>query len=124
MRAMNFLIIGYPLSLVGAVLAPEGATSTVPQLKTNAEVRGERPAASSTGDRMPGETLYNASCIVCHGAGGEGGVGPRLAGNPGLKNDQQFRKILAEGRHMMPPLRDTLTEQQIRDIRTWLETLP
>ncbi|MBH0198980.1 MAG: cytochrome c [Nitrospira sp.] len=36
----------------------------------------------STGDSNRGEKLYQASCIVCHGPGATGGIGPRLAGNP------------------------------------------
>jgi cytochrome c553 len=37
---------------------------------------------------------------------------------------QAFWKILSEGRHMMPPLKDALTEQQMTDIQAWLKTLP
>jgi mono/diheme cytochrome c family protein len=70
-----------------------------------------------------GEELYNASCVVCHGPGATGGIGPRLAGNPVLSNDQAFKKIMKEGRHMMPPLTDAITEQQMAGIRAWLKTL-
>jgi hypothetical protein len=41
----------------------------------------------------------------------------RLAGNPVLSNDQAFWKIVYQGRHMMPPLKSTVTGQQIADIR-------
>jgi hypothetical protein len=37
---------------------------------------------------------------------------------------QAFWKTVLEGRHMMPPLKDALTEQQIADIQAWLKTLP
>ena len=53
-----------------------------------------------------------------------GGVGPRLAGNPMLSNDRKFWKIVHEGRHVMPPLEGVLTDQQLTEIRTWLQTLP
>jgi mono/diheme cytochrome c family protein len=81
---------------------------------------------SSTGDPTHGhgEELYNASCVVCHGPRAAGGVDPRLAGNPVLSNDQAFDRILSEGRHMMPPLKDTVTAKQLADIRVWLQTLP
>lgn len=71
-----------------------------------------------------GEELYRASCVVCHGTRGMGGVGPRLAGNPVLLNDQAFWKVVHEGRHVMPPLKGVVTDQQMTDIRAWLKTLP
>jgi len=76
-----------------------------------------------SGDSRRGEDLYQASCIVCHGAQAVGGIGPRLAGNPILSNDQAFWKIVYEGRHVMPPLKGAVTEQQMADIRAWLQTL-
>jgi mono/diheme cytochrome c family protein len=75
------------------------------------------------GDGKRGEELYNASCVVCHGPRAAGGIGPRLAGNPILSNEQAFWKIVYEGRHVMPPLKGALTEQQITDIQAWLKTL-
>lgn len=76
------------------------------------------------GDNKRGEELYNASCVVCHGSRATGGIGPRLAGNPVLSNEQAFWKTVSEGRHMMPPLKGALTEQQIADTQAWLKTLP
>ena len=75
------------------------------------------------GDHTRGAELYSASCVVCHGPRATGGIGPRLAGNPVLSNEQAFWKAVLEGRHMMPPLKDALTEQQIADIQAWLKTL-
>jgi len=75
------------------------------------------------GDDTRGEELYKASCVVCHGPQGTGGIGPRLAGNPVLSNEQAFWKTVYEGRHVMPPLKDALTEQQMADIQAWLKTL-
>jgi cytochrome c553 len=75
------------------------------------------------GDSSRGKGLYNASCIVCHGSGAAGELGPRLAGNPVLFNEQAFWKIVYEGRHVMPPLEGAITEQQMADIQAWLKTL-
>ena len=77
-----------------------------------------------TGDNTRGEELYKASCVVCHGSRATGGIGPRLAGNPVLSNEQEFWKVVHEGRQMMPPLKGALTDQQIADIQAWLKTLP
>jgi cytochrome c oxidase cbb3-type subunit III len=75
------------------------------------------------GNPQRGAQLYQASCIVCHGPGAMGKIGPRLAGNPVLKNEQAFWKIVYEGRHVMPPLKDAVSEQQLADILAWLKTL-
>lgn len=76
-----------------------------------------------TGDNRRGEELYKASCVVCHGPRATGGIGPRLAGNPILSNDEAFWKIVHEGRHVMPPLKGNVNDQQIADIRAWLKTV-
>ena len=83
----------------------------------------ESLSQDSVGDSKRGEQLYRASCIVCHGQEAMGHIGPRLAGNPIVTNEPAFRKILHEGRHVMPPLQDTLSEQQMADILAWLRTL-
>jgi hypothetical protein len=46
-----------------------------------------------------------------------------LASNPILSNDQAFWKVVYEGRHVMPPLKGVITEEQMTDIRTWLQAL-
>jgi len=94
---------------------PQGADKN-----SSSGVASRHPA----GDNARGEELYNASCIVCHGSRATGGIGPRLAHNPVLSNEQAFGKIVYEGRHMMPPLKDAVTEQQMADIRAWLKLLP
>jgi len=94
---------------------PQGADSN-----SSSGIASMHPA----GDSKRGEGLYNASCVVCHGQRAIGNIGPRLAGNPVLSDEQAFWKILSEGRHIMPPLNDALTEQQLADVKAWLKTLP
>lgn len=89
---------------------------------------GDVPAPSSpapipTGDAARGQVLYDASCIVCHGVGAAGAIGPRLAGNSVVSNDRVFWDRVLRGGHMMPPLGDALTSQQIADIQSWLKSL-
>ena len=88
------------------------------------DTQGVKEASPFTGDSKRGEELYNASCIVCHGSRAEGGIGPKLSGNPVLANDQAFWKVVHEGRHIMPPLKGSVTDQQLNDIRAWIRTLP
>ncbi len=89
---------------------------------TKSSVIDGRPKPAS-GDSNRGEQLYQSSCVVCHGPRASGGIGPPLANNPVLSNDQAFWKIVYEGRHVMPPLKGAVTEQQMADIRAWLRTL-
>lgn len=100
------------------VRAGDGGRQTAHKIGSSGSVPA-RPAG--VGSR--GEGLYNASCIVCHGPQAAGGIGPRLAGNPVLSNEQAFWKVVYEGRHVMPPLKDAITEQQMADIHAWLKTL-
>jgi mono/diheme cytochrome c family protein len=95
---------------VGAQGIPKNSSSDI----------GQKP---TSGDRNRGEKLYEASCIVCHGPRGTGGIGPRLAGNPVLSNEKAFWTVVYEGQHAMPPLNGVITGQQMADIRAWLLTL-
>jgi len=123
---MNRLLICAVFSVVVLAAAGNGtvigATDGGPQ---NADKIGSSGSVSMrpAGDSSRGEGLYNASCIVCHNSGAAGGIGPRLAGNPVLSNEQAFWKVVYEGRHVMPPLKGVITEQQMADIQAWLKTL-
>jgi mono/diheme cytochrome c family protein len=93
--------------------------------RQNTDMNGSSGSVSMrpAGDGSRGEGLYNASCIVCHGPQAAGGIGPRLAGNAVLSNEQAFWKVVYEGRHVMPPLKGAITEPQMADIQAWLKTL-
>lgn len=123
---MNRLVICAVLSVVVLEVAGNGtaigASDGGPQNAHKIGSSGSVPARPA-GDSSRGEGLYNASCIVCHGPQAAGGIGPRLAGNPVLSNEQAFWKVVYEGRHVMPPLKDAITEQQMADIQAWLKTL-
>ncbi|HEX7766483.1 MAG TPA: cytochrome c [Nitrospira sp.] len=123
---MNRVVMCAVLSVVVLEVAGNGtvigASDGGPQ---NADKFGSSGSVSMrpAGDSSRGEGLYNASCIVCHNSGATGGLGPRLAGNPVLSNEQAFWKVVYEGRHVMPPLKGAITEQQMADIQAWLKTL-
>ena len=113
-RAM--IVIAFLACLLGAAIDLVGLDAW------GTDVGSPGPIPSS-GDSQQGEELYRASCIVCHGPGASGGIGPRLVNNPILSNDRAFWKIVYEGRHVMPPLKGAVTEKQMADIRAWLQTL-
>lgn len=110
------------MALGGAAIVAALALDAAAQASDQKSLSGAG-STHAIGVEARGEELYNASCVVCHGQRATGGIGPRLVGNAILSNEQAFRRIMAEGRHMMPPLKDAVTEQQLADIRAWLKTL-
>jgi cytochrome c oxidase cbb3-type subunit 3 len=101
-----------------------------PEAPAEPQVTGQAPAALprtpapvSAGQPRRGASLYEQNCLPCHGAGASGGVGPKLAQNPVLKDDRLFRVTVKEGRGAMPAWAGTLAEQDISDIHAWLNSL-
>lgn len=120
-RAVRKVFVAAGILMAGMLLTLQQNVSAVSSAKPKGNAgKGDQKIS---GDQSRGEELYKASCVVCHGQQAKGGIGPRLAGNPILSNDQAFWKVVTEGRHMMPPLRGTVTDQQMADIRAWLQTL-
>ena len=72
-----------------------------------------------------GRKDYAATCGVyfCHGAGGQAGRGPRLAGR--RLAPQAVYKMVAEGsqNRLMPAMKGTLTEEQIWSVIAYVLTL-
>ncbi|MEI8013208.1 MAG: cytochrome c [Nitrospira sp.] len=126
---MQQLLIRFALSVLflGAVINVDGHLARASEGGSEGADKNSSSGMAlkhPTGDNKRGEGLYNASCIVCHGPRATGGIGPRLAGNAALSNGQTFWKTVYDGRYVMPPLKGTLTEQQMADIQAWLKTLP
>src|SRR5207302_8219765 len=65
--------------------AATGPSAAAPSASAGDAAAGQSPAPSASGGGLPGDpangsTLYNsAGCTACHGAGLEGGIGPKLA---------------------------------------------
>jgi mono/diheme cytochrome c family protein len=62
----------------------------------------DAPAGSVVaGDAANGEVVFGQECASCHGAGGEGGVGPRLV-DSGL-DAATITATIEQGAGIMPP---------------------
>lgn len=59
-----------------------------------------------------GEQIYQ-QCAACHGAEGQGGAGPALAGNRNLENANYHISRVLNGGAGMPAYRDQLSDEQI-----------
>src|SRR5712692_7366231 len=88
--------------------------------------RGAQAQTAAQGDATKGRGLYSgasggALCQLCHGAQGQGGFGPDIAGARGLTFDQ-FKRELQHPWGIMPRY-DRITDQALADIYAFLKSL-
>ena len=86
-------------------------------------VETDAAAGHTAGDAGRGEIVYAHNCQACHGSGAAGGVGPKLAGNPILGDEDRFWETVLHGRGAMPAWESVLNEQEVRNVQTWLKTI-
>ena len=84
-------------------------------------------AAAHAGDAEAGKAAYS-TCVGCHGANGEGGVGPKLAGQAAADIAQKLNAY-KEGKQvgpmtsMMAPMAAGLSEADIANIAAYTSSL-
>ena len=81
------------------------------------------PGTSGTA-ASPGGQLFQANCASCHGANGEGGIGPKLAGvvTRDFPNETDQIKVVTNGKGPMPAFGGNLTAAQIRQVVDYTRT--
>lgn len=105
-------------SLIFGLAACAEATSTTERVDVITEMTPNVPA---------GEAVYNAECASCHGADGEGGIGPSFVaafdafherGGSWEIEVRSWVEAVIEGipGSSMPSMGDALTDQQIADV--------
>ena len=106
-----------------AHLARADDPGRVPDLIESARARiasGEANAADASPDaasmQVSAQQLYAANCATCHGAGGQGGAGPALVGNPRAQNAANVASIVRFGRGSMPGFGAILEEGDLEQI--------
>jgi mono/diheme cytochrome c family protein len=80
--------------------------------------------SGSTAKSGPGYDVYLSNCARCHGQEGQGGVGPRLAGEvttafPDAKDEIA---LVRTGRDGMPSFAGDLSPTQIEDVVAYTRT--
>lgn len=86
----------------------------------------------AAGDPQAGKAVFEKSCQVCHGPGGQGNAGMAKMLNvaiPALsssevqsKSDGDLKKIVLEGSGKMKPVK--LSDGQVTDVIAYLRGLP
>lgn len=84
--------------------------------------------AQAAGDAAAGKATFQSTCVGCHGASAEGGVGPKLAGRKAayiVEKLQAYKagKQIGPMTSMMAPMAGGLTDAQMNNIGTYLSTL-
>jgi mono/diheme cytochrome c family protein len=86
-----------------------------------------RPGTSSAsgGNTSVGARLFSASCARCHGAAGEGGIGPQLAGSVvrAFPDPQAEVEVVRRGRGAMPAFEGSLTYDEIQQVVNYTRSL-
>lgn len=92
------------------------ARERVQNLIAMAKAKSETPSSQSSG-----QEVFLARCAACHGALGQGGVGPALKGNPILRAEDAVREIILNGRGRMPAV--PLSQAELEALLQYLKTL-
>ncbi|MCW5717843.1 MAG: cytochrome c [Bauldia sp.] len=84
---------------------------------------GLMPArAQAPAPAVDGAEVFASSCAGCHGASGEGGLGPQLAGNADLANSALVVNQILFGGEIMPAFAPMLTDEQIVAVSNYIRT--
>jgi cytochrome c oxidase subunit II len=71
-----------------------------------------------------GQQEWAGVCAKCHGLGGEGGIGPRLAGSAALGQPAEVEKVIRNGFGKMPAVADGWTGLQVAALTSYLKEHP
>jgi mono/diheme cytochrome c family protein len=80
--------------------------------------------AHNAAARERGSHLYASHCEVCHGADGQGAIGPELTGEVHHKNHQQTVAWIKDALPPMPRLYPyQLSDQDVEDLASFVTSL-
>ncbi|HEY6531766.1 MAG TPA: cytochrome c [Acidimicrobiales bacterium] len=101
MRALRVVVVVLGMTVVSVLAVACGGESA--------------PATPTDPVLAQGQQIYNSKCASCHGKGGNGGIGPKLAGVVANKYpdiaDQE--SVIAKGKGGMQAFDDDLTAEEI-----------
>ena len=118
-----YLFLGIAaLAAAGAVLAQDPAAKPAP-----------KKTAPAKGSATKGKEVFDQKCGICHFADSDAKkIGPGLKGlfkrgtftvNNNKVTEENLKTWIENGDSLMPPFKDALDEQQIRDVIAYVKTL-
>jgi cbb3-type cytochrome c oxidase subunit III len=84
----------------------------------------EVAAAGAPVSAQVGASVFAKNCAACHGAKGDGGIGPALAGNPrvNIADPTAMLTTIVQGRNLMPSWRGQLAAGDIAAVATFIRS--
>ncbi|MGB9428920.1 MAG: PQQ-binding-like beta-propeller repeat protein [Gammaproteobacteria bacterium] len=121
-RLGTFNTTGSPTLVVMALNTPAGGPKVITLV--DAGIAQPQMAHSGSSEENSGQQLYVANCSVCHGARGEGSVGPSLQDESLRKDLDQIIALIKNPVAPMPKLYPKpLNEADVQAVATYVETL-
>lgn len=102
-----------------SALALAAVTASCPALAAS-------PPAERAASVAAGEKRFNQNCVYCHGNAGSGGKGAALQGRSDLTADYLFHTISngkTRGSLLMPAWKDAFSEDEIRELASYILSL-
>lgn len=119
----NYLVLGIALLGVAVAVLAQDPPAKAPAKK----------AAASKGSATKGKEVFDQKCGLCHFADSDAKkIGPGLKGiskrgtftvNNNKFTDESLKTWIENGDSLMPPFKDVLDEQQIKDVIAYVKTL-
>ncbi|MGB9463739.1 MAG: c-type cytochrome [Candidatus Acidiferrum sp.] len=123
---MKRIILVLGIAVLGTAVA---VLAQDPPAKTPAK----KAAPGKTGSASKGKEVFEQKCAMCHFADSDAKkIGPGLKGiskrgtftvNNNKFTDETLKTWIENGDSLMPPFKDALEEQQIRDVIAYVRTL-
>lgn len=80
---------------------------------------GQQARAQETGDSDLGRQIFAGACAKCHGARGQGAIGPGLS-SATVSNASAVAQIVRNGRGRMPQIGEEWSERQMKALTDYL----
>ncbi|HKT32510.1 MAG TPA: PQQ-binding-like beta-propeller repeat protein [Gammaproteobacteria bacterium] len=121
-RMGTFNTNGSPTLVVMALNVPAGSPKVV-TLEDAGIAQAAMPGVSNNASDH-GQQIFAANCSVCHGAHGEGGIGPSLQDESTRKDLDEVIAWIKDPKPPMPKLYPKpLTESDVQAVAAYVETL-
>ncbi|MAT55189.1 MAG: cytochrome C [Saprospirales bacterium] len=80
-------------------------------------------SASASKKAEDGEKIYKTYCVTCHGIYGDMGSSGAFDLTISQLTLEERIKVISEGRNLMTPFKELLSEEKIKAVAEYIETL-